>query len=147
MCNEFTTTSQAPIFGVQASWLCFCKNGCKQGVPDNADIAFLYLQTYRTKAEKLLEQLLDSGCKKVDALKKCNELEHGSQQLTRLQCPSLGFDEEGRFKDVFSMFIQLADKNATNLFGDEFESRESFVTTAWVGETRKIICRARNNMG
>ena len=110
---------EGPIFGVQASWICYgCgivdaltndrgKGGHQPPDPsDHADVAFLYLAMPNAKGPGW-----------------------------RITCPAIGFDEEGEHKDIFPRFLQAAHKTAGARSGLTYGDRDSCITTAWRGET------------
>ena len=121
-----------PVFGVQASWLCF-----RQGIAaafdedrrinksfllpdpsDYADLAFLYLSQANPQGPDW-----------------------------RISCPALGFDEAGEYKDVFIRFIQTADKAAQARTGLAYGEGDTCVTTSWKGETAAEKTRENTTQG
>lgn len=130
---------QEPAFGQQASWICFKQGGCEHGAPDAVDVAFLFLQTRRTKAEKIQELCDHAGIKKEDAQKIIREAKDAEAMLTCIQCPYLNVDEEGPFEEVFPLFMNIARTRASALSKRAYAGDDLCITAAWKGEARRFV--------
>lgn len=128
-----------PIFGEQASWICYKENRQEEIMPNEADIAFLFLKTFRTKAEKHQEKLISSGMKKEVAIKEARKIEDADRLLTRLQCPYLNYDEEGDFDGIYFTFLSKCRQKAVEITSKSFSENDACTTNAWNGEHRSVV--------
>lgn len=111
-----------PVFGVQASWLCFggslSHESMRQRVRGNAyDMAAV---SYCYLLSPIAPTVVG--------------------QSVRLQCPALDLDITGGFSGVWEAFNEVARRDAMRhgCAADAF----CCVTTAWQGETRRRIVNA-----
>ncbi len=121
-----TSGMAPPIFGVQASWLCFGKKLweiCIQRTPESTDY---YAEAYDLAALAYLYRHSMSGPVRIG-------------RPSRIQCPALDFDRTGAFMDIWPDFIRIATMEAERIMGIVIEEGDSCVTTAWQGETRMFI--------
>lgn len=121
-----------PVFGVQASWLCF-----------GTDLAKCLYDAYERRDFAL------------DALKICDisylyrlwRTSNTSSCALRLVCPALGIDQPGDLLPLLSLLRENARADATRRMGKEYcqgdrlrqDSGDSVQTTAWQGENRTFI--------
>lgn len=137
---EFSKNNREPIFGVQASWLCYeednsnRKNACKN-MPKDAKLAFLFLQTTRTQADKILEEYNKQGNSTKPKITTTDKQIY----LTRIQCPAINFDSEGTFSEVYEKFIRAADTASSGVLQTDLSKYHSCITVAWCGENRIIL--------
>lgn len=123
--NILSASKPVPVFGVSALWLCFgqglaeiCERNWEAGIV--ADVTALAEVSYIYKLSSL----------GADA----------SRQSTRLECPALAFDQQGKFSEIWPVFIDTASKAAESVMGMTVERpKDMQITSAWRGETRACI--------
>lgn len=114
-------SAPAPVFGVQASWLCFGRGlgaalerryaeGGREEACELAEVAYLYLNVA------------------VGPVR--------STRPSRIQCPALNFDRTGDYRAIHAEFFQAAVRDVIRRFGFPEMAEEKCTTTAWRGETR-----------
>lgn len=117
----------APVFGVQASWLCF-GHGLLESIEKH------WKEHLKVEAYDMPEVVISYLYRRSSV----GPVRVG--QPSRIQCPALHFDRTGDFMEIWSDFLATARADAFRRTGHDFiGENEQCVTTAWQGETRPMI--------